>query len=397
MRLAVIKEGKALIWIDDPQKAIVGGKFEPTRLNVFYNPLMEFNRDLSVIALQAYINLFAPHKPVKILEPLSATGVRGLRYALELSGVDEVILNDIDLFSWKILKMNVKLNSLEDKVRVYRKDASSLMYMLQREDPTPISIIDLDPYGSPAPFLNAALSLIGHRGLLAVTATDLAVLSGSKKQKLLKRYWIKSSDLPQKRELAVRALLSYIARVASIYDKAIKPLLSYYSDHYVRVYVLVERSASEAYKVLEENLGYAIYCESTGYSFLSHQEEVCSITGDKGKTMGPIWIGNLYDKSFIEEILSLFNTKFGYVATARRIEKLLNFIKKEIIVQREIYQHIPSIASKISKGLPRYDKLIECLEQLGFYSTRTHFDPLGIKTSAKYNDILQCIIRLARI
>ena len=40
-------------------------------------------------------------------------------------------------------------------------------------------VVDLDPYGSPAMFLDAAVQCVTDGGLLCVTATDLAVLCGN--------------------------------------------------------------------------------------------------------------------------------------------------------------------------------------------------------------------------
>ena len=391
LRQAVVEEGKALILITDPEEAIIDGKFEPTRLKVFYNPLMEFNRDLSVIALQAYIDLYAPHRPVKILEPLSATGVRGIRYALELENVDEVIINDLNSLSLMLMNRNVQLNGVEGKVKIFNKDASSLMHYLHRERPTPISIVDLDPYGSPAPFADAALSLLGHKGLFAATATDLAVLGGSKKWKALKRYWVKLADVPQKKEVAVRVLLGYLAKIAAAHDKVIKPLLSYYADHYIRVYALVERNASKAAKLLDENLGYMTYCRWSGKAFLAPEPDLCSTTGDKGVLLGPLWIGNFADITFIEYMTKLFRNKFSYLNTSKRIGKLLNLLIEEAPLQNNVYQYVPRIASKVADRLPRLSELLECLKDKGFEVSRTHFDPMGIRTSASHLELTLCI------
>lgn len=39
-------------------------------------------------------------------------------------------------------------------------------------------IVDLDPYGTPTPFLDAAVQCVHEGGMLLVTATDMAVLAG---------------------------------------------------------------------------------------------------------------------------------------------------------------------------------------------------------------------------
>jgi tRNA (guanine26-N2/guanine27-N2)-dimethyltransferase len=45
-----------------------------------------------------------------------------------------------------------------------------VLYMLNQ--------VDLDPYGSPATFLDSAVQCVADGGLLMCSATDMAVLSG---------------------------------------------------------------------------------------------------------------------------------------------------------------------------------------------------------------------------
>jgi tRNA (guanine26-N2/guanine27-N2)-dimethyltransferase len=40
------------------------------------------------------------------------------------------------------------------------------------------TVVDLDPYGSAIPFLDAAVKSVADEGLLCVTCTDMAVLAG---------------------------------------------------------------------------------------------------------------------------------------------------------------------------------------------------------------------------
>lgn len=42
-----------------------------------------------------------------------------------------------------------------------------------------VHCIDLDPYGTAAPFLDSAVQATEDGGLMAITCTDLAVLAGS--------------------------------------------------------------------------------------------------------------------------------------------------------------------------------------------------------------------------
>lgn len=42
-----------------------------------------------------------------------------------------------------------------------------------------VDVVDLDPYGTAAPFIDAAIGCISDGGLLCVTCTDVAVLAGA--------------------------------------------------------------------------------------------------------------------------------------------------------------------------------------------------------------------------
>ena len=60
---------------------------------VFYNPAMEKNRTLSVLLLKAFGGLHGTG--LTVCEPLSGTGIRGIRYAVESGVVGRLILNDL--------------------------------------------------------------------------------------------------------------------------------------------------------------------------------------------------------------------------------------------------------------------------------------------------------------
>lgn len=50
------------------------------------------------------------------------------------------------------------------------------------------SIIDLDPYGSPTPFMDSAIQSISDGGLLMITSTDMAVLCGNHGEACFAKY-----------------------------------------------------------------------------------------------------------------------------------------------------------------------------------------------------------------
>jgi tRNA (guanine26-N2/guanine27-N2)-dimethyltransferase len=60
---------------------------------------------------------------IRILEALSATGLRSIRYAKEVPGVDEIIANDLMSSAVEMIEKNVKLNGVENIVTPNRADA----------------------------------------------------------------------------------------------------------------------------------------------------------------------------------------------------------------------------------------------------------------------------------
>lgn len=53
------------------------------------------------------------------------------------------------------------------------------MYLHRYPPSKRFTVIDLDPYGSAAPFLDSAVQALDEGGLLMVTCTDMGVLCGN--------------------------------------------------------------------------------------------------------------------------------------------------------------------------------------------------------------------------
>jgi tRNA (guanine26-N2/guanine27-N2)-dimethyltransferase len=80
----MIKEGKVLLKVEVP-------KVVSSEMPVFYNPTMVVNRDISLLILWAMEG-----EELVVCDPMGASGVRSLRFLLEVPKVKKVIYNDID-------------------------------------------------------------------------------------------------------------------------------------------------------------------------------------------------------------------------------------------------------------------------------------------------------------
>ena len=188
-------------------KKIKGKKRNANEINenagaVFYNPVQEFNRDISVTVIREYIKVLneelaakgKPERDVKILEALAATGLRSVRYLKEIDRVEKLVCNDWDPVAVELIKKNMQHNDIaEEKYETYAMDAINLLNQMRTEKRF-FDVIDLDPYGTAVPFLESAIGALANGGLLCVTFTDMAVLCARKPHVCFYKYG--STPLP---------------------------------------------------------------------------------------------------------------------------------------------------------------------------------------------------------
>ncbi len=166
---------------------------------------------------------------------------------------------------------NVRFNGLDPVAQVVpqRDDATVAMLRHRASGEAPYDVIDLDPYGAPTMFLDAALSSVADGGLLCVTCTDLAVLAGSYGETcfakwvvyippitpvpltpsvLRVRYGSYSVRSHFCQEMALRIVLACLSQHAARHKRYIVPLMSCSIDFYNRVFVRVYTSPAEMKK-----------------------------------------------------------------------------------------------------------------------------------------------------
>jgi tRNA G26 N,N-dimethylase Trm1 len=92
-----MKEGKAVLDVEVCDKV-------SSDMPVFYNPRMKVNRDFSVAFARSV------EDELTVLDCFSASGVMGLRYALECENIKKVIFNDKNREAFKAILKNIELN-----------------------------------------------------------------------------------------------------------------------------------------------------------------------------------------------------------------------------------------------------------------------------------------------
>jgi len=322
----------------------------------FYNSAMELNRDLSILVCQWLVNNSIKH--VHILDGLAASGVRGIRIKNEVEGDFDITINDRNKDAYDLIQRNVKNCNLIN-VNVLNKNLNTLLSEKK------FDYIDVDPFGSPAYFIDSAMRSIINKGILACTATDTATLCGVYPKVCNRRYGAMPFHSFFMKEVALRILVGFICREAARYDKGMKPLLCYSNDHYFRVYIMVRNSVNSANESLK-NL-----------SKIPSDEFVFSNNSDVD--VGPLWMGRLQDKQMIKEIRTILFEK--QLNTKNILWKLLDLLEEEADAPGFFYT-TENVASLLGVSQPKMSTIFKKLKKDDYEVSRTHFSSTGFKTNA---------------
>ncbi len=384
--LKELVEGKVrLLLYDLDRYRRPDGIYEPAWSPVFYNPAATFSRDFSVLAV-SLLDL----RDAAVLDALAGTGVRALRYCVEVPGVAKCFANDIDRRAYELIVRNVALNGLEGRVVALNEDANVAMYSLKRSGER-LDVIDVDPYGSPAPYLRAASWAVRNGGYLGITATDVASLSGARPWAGSRRYWCQLTLTDVPKVVALRVMLGYAARVAAELDRYVEPLTYAVYAHFIRVVYSVKKGATAADAMLSESLGYMKYCGACGFrEFARSIEEMsCGVCGSRLAYLGPLWIGRLVSRELVERAVERMPA-FSYMSSAVKLSKLLEYQLAEAEGGVLVPYDVVSMSSRLRLNPPKVERVVECLRSLGYKAARFFGAATTLETDAPYEDFVRC-------
>jgi tRNA (guanine26-N2/guanine27-N2)-dimethyltransferase len=382
----IIREGKVKVIV--PKLEVFKKHFSdyaPSKAPVFYNPVMELNRDITILAFQAYQRMVK--RKMSICEPLTSSGIRGIRIAAEICGVRKVLISDINERAFNLAKNNVHLNGLQDLITVKRKDANCLL-SCHGAPRKRFDIVDVDPFGSPVPYLDSSVRALRNNGLLAVTATDLAPLCGVHLKSCVRKYGGKPLRTEYCHELAVRLLAGCVATLAAKHDIGVHVMFSHSSDHYIRIYTQIEYGAKKA-DTSVKSLGYVLHCfncfhKETEKKLSERLFKNCPECGSKMDWAGPLWLEKIFDVPFCE-ILTQENRQIAF-RNSGKIAKLLSLAKEEAEAP-VTYFVIDKLSNKLSLPVPSVVAMLRTLRDNGFQAVPTHFNSRGIRTNAPASTI----------
>lgn len=376
----VVTEGKTNVVVPKLEAYVKEPwEYAPSKAPVFYNPVMKLNRDVAVLALQAYQSTVG--REISVCEPLAGCGIRGVRFAMEVEGVLKIVMNDINSKAVQLAQFNVERNNMVERVSVMNEDANLLLsqYAAPRKR---FDFIDVDPFGPPIPYLDAAIRALRNGGLLALTATDMAPLCGVHPRACVRKYGGKPLRTEYCHELAVRLLIGCLTMMAAKHDVAIKVLFSHSTDHYIRAYVLTRYGARRADKSVQA-VGHILHCFACFHreaikGMFSPLKLKCPECGSKLNVAGPLWLGKLFDEDF----RSLMEKEaYKRRLKEKRLLKLLSLTRNEIDATITYYV-VDKICDKFNLPIPPLIKVIDGLKSAGFQAVPTHFNSRGVRTDA---------------
>lgn len=392
----VISEGEVSVvvprleaFVKDPWE------YAPAKAPVFYNPLMESNRDIAVLALQAYQKMVK--RKISVCEPLAGCGIRSIRFAREVEGIRKVIMNDINPKAAKLAKFNLNRNRLTKRASVLNQDANLLLahHAAPRRR---FDFIDVDPFGPPVPYLDSAVRAVRNGGLLALTATDLAPLCGVHHKACIRKYGGKPVRTEYCHELAVRLLAGALVRGAAKHEIGVQIVFSHSTYNYARIYAIARYGAKKADDSLQK-MGYILHCFNCFHREMSEGviptvKHSCPVCGSRISIAGPLWIGELWARDFCSSMLKLAAGK--KLNDQTMILKLLSTVEDEINAPVTYYV-MDKICDKLGLPVPPLAKAIEALEKAGFQATRTHFNSKAFRTDAPAEVVKETVMRLSAI
>jgi len=345
-----LTEGKAQLYV--PEESLTKDS------EAFYNPAMEHQRNVTVACVR-----LAGAK--EALDPLAATGVRGIRLLKE-ADVDSVVFNDASPAAIKLVRRNIALNKIKkSSYEISRKDANELFLEKRR-----YNFVDIDPFGSPIKFLRSVSYALRKDSLLGVTATDSGALAGKFAEACFRRYgvFVCATDFPK--ELGVRVLITSILKNLATHDMTFEPLYSH-ANHYFRVIGRVSYGPDKNTRAIKM-VSYCQRCHNRKIGV----ESVCDNCKGAMKHIGPIWTGKIHDREFCKRLLESFEFPD----------------KKEIELAAEAIDHpfyydLHMLAQSLKTSPPRMEKLIEKLRAKGFEASRTHLELRAVKTNAGIKDL----------
>ena len=372
------------------------GPADRAHRSAFHNPAMADCRTRSVLLMDHMLDTEWFNKPkIHVLDALCATGSRINRWLTELPSEKAerlmVVGADLDAEALEYARENCP------EVEFLHKDSRQVLLSSGWQ------WVDIDPFGSPVPFLDSAMQSSARRAVMEVTATDTAALTGSSASACLRRYGAKIRTDEMAHDSALRLLMATVARTAAQHDRCIMPLLSSWDSHHIRVSVKVHRSIQSA-NLLEENLGWRVASptpdelQAATEAGLHPQgntpeQPFCllpfthPVSRNDKRISGPLWTGPLFDS----DVLASMTVERAMELCGDDAEPAVRHWVGESdlggtpsLIMTDMLPRYCDVG-----GPPRISRLVEGLQAAGFKASIARWGAPSIRTDAPWPEVLK--------
>lgn len=354
----------------------------PVTNPVFFNPAARLNRDISVAVASVT-------GPETYLDALAGTGARGVRISNEAAPEARVVLVDFNEAALSLAAKSLRKNRLASRCKLVHSEANRYLYSRFERDEK-FDAVDVDPFGTPAPYIQAALVASGEGAMLSFTATDAAVLCGVYPEVASRRY---GSAIPRSEfvhETALRILAGFAARMGGINDIGVDPVGAHSTLHYLRVYLRVRRGASAADES-QKSIGYVTQCNGCHERFSgTTPDSRCQQCGTRVHPAGPLWIGKLCDEKVLTPAARYCDEQ-GWTGAAETVASM-----KGVDGFPPFSYSLERAASRLGSSSVPVEKVIGVLRSAGFRCMKQPFEELSLKTDASREEVEDAVNEVSR-
>jgi tRNA (guanine26-N2/guanine27-N2)-dimethyltransferase len=372
-KLTEIREGgtRLLVPLESIEREV------PPTVPAFFNPAASVNRDVSVAITEAA-------RGAAFCDGLAGTGARGLRIAKEVTRKMDVTLVDFNRDALEVAEKSARSNGVLRRCRFVCEEARTFLNSRYGRGER-FDFVDIDPFGSPAPFLQAMVAATANGGVVSATATDTAALCGVYPSVSRRRYSATSLNNSFHHETGARILLNAIRRHAAAVDKGVVPMAAHSTKHYIRVYARIEDGPKKADEAVKGE-GYVTVCSKCSHvTAAAFPARACDECGGTLLWAGPLWVGKLADGDVLG--------KAKEVAIRRRFREAARILDSLSSVDSfpPWSFSLEEICSRLGVATVSGAKVGAFLRDAGFASGRQPFEKTGLKTDAPYSAVVDAV------
>jgi tRNA (guanine26-N2/guanine27-N2)-dimethyltransferase len=389
--VTVFFEGRTRLCAPSPKRV-------PAMLPAFFNPRGKFVRDVSIACYDAFSKRYPSRGRITFADALAGVGARGIRVANEVSGFSAVFLNDVNTRALEYARASIASNSLESKCFISKLEANAFLETRSSNAGDRFDVVDIDPFGTPSPYIESAIRATKDGGLLSLAATDSAVLCGVYPKVAQRKYGGVSIRTDYSHEIGMRLVMGLLAQGAMRLETGIEPIFCHHDMHYFRVYCKINVGNAFSRKN-QDKMGFVLHCFHCGYRSLSTYSSIlpqstkdtavskvcpnCLESENRNTRLvlgGPLWAGTIQSSDF--------------VADCAKVSEFPLFHIGELDIP--LYYDLTVLSRKNGSRTPKLVDVMNGLIELGFATSRTRLNPNALRTLAPIQVLRSIVSELAR-